>query len=87
MTRRDILNQAGPALYGPAWKNDLARALGAYHPDGPREHIDNRLLRRWAAGDRPIPDWILPALLSMLESQHAANDVIRAAIRTNLEAI
>lgn len=49
-------------VYGDRWQRALARALGAYHPDGPRRSIDDRLVRRWAAGERLIPAWVWPAL-------------------------
>lgn len=79
MTRRDALIQAGPILYGPAWQSALARSLGPHHPDGPREAIDDRLVRRWAAGQRPIPDWTIRALLELLQERaQAAGDVGRA---------
>lgn len=66
MTRRGTLLQAGPLLYGSAWKTDLCKALGERHPDGPRKQIDDRLMRRWATGQRPIPNWVLPAVCDLI---------------------
>lgn len=56
-------------IYGEDWQRPLARALGPLHPDGARDAIDDRLVRRWAAGERPIPEWVGPALVHILERQ------------------
>ena len=41
----DDLRSVGEAAFGPRWQRDLARALDT----------DERLVRRWVAGDRPLP--------------------------------
>jgi len=41
----DRLKTCGEALFGAQWQRDLAREI----------HVDDRLVRRWAAGDRPVP--------------------------------
>jgi len=69
MLRSELFSQAGAALCGPTWKNHLARVLGPYHPDGPRDQVDPRLVRRWAKGDRPIPDWVLATLRNCLRDK------------------
>lgn len=56
-------------LYGSDWQRPLARGLGSLHPDGPRETMDDRLVRRWAAGERSIPEWVGPALVQVLRRQ------------------
>jgi hypothetical protein len=71
-TRRDTLIQAGRVLYGPAWQSALARDLGPLHPDGPRDKYDDRTIRRWAAGQRSIPDWALTALRELLRGRSQA---------------
>jgi hypothetical protein len=48
----DDLRNVGEAAFGPRWQRDLARAL----------NTDERLVRRWVAGDRPLPA-TLPARL------------------------
>jgi hypothetical protein len=40
------LNRIGTALYGGYWQTQLADALG----------VNQRTVRRWVAGDLPIPD-------------------------------
>lgn len=47
MTRDDLI-AAGESLYGPRWQSEVARLL----------EIDNRRVRAWLAGERPIPDGI-----------------------------
>lgn len=70
MSREDLALIASD-FYGPRWRHALARALGPYHPRGPRETIDPRLVARWASGDRPIPEWVKPAL-GIIARQHLA---------------
>ena len=41
----DDLRNVGEAAYGPRWQRELARDLS----------IGDRLVRRWVAGDRPMP--------------------------------
>ncbi len=60
------LTEIGRLLYGEDWQRPLARGLGPLHPDGARESIDDRLVRRWAAGDRPIPAWVGQAVLKLM---------------------
>jgi hypothetical protein len=69
--RRDLLARAGSILFGPEWQRPVARMLGPLHPEGGRDTIDDRLLRRWASGERPIPDWVIPALQRAIASRAA----------------
>lgn len=62
----ELLARAGRALAGDDWRRPLARALGPLHPDGPREELDQRLVSRWALGQREIPAWVRPALVGLL---------------------
>jgi hypothetical protein len=49
------LEQVGPALYGPRWQVELARALG----------VSDRTVRRWAvSGD--LPAHHLPAVRKLI---------------------
>jgi hypothetical protein len=62
------------------WKACLARDLGQYHPRGPRDGLDVRLVRRWVSGERPTPTW-LPAALCRIAQRYSrqarqrANDI------------
>ena len=60
-TDQDRLARAGRLLLGLEWQRPLARALD----------IDDRLVRRWVAGERPIPAWVWPAL-AMLARERLA---------------
>lgn len=65
----ELLAAAGERLCGEHWQRSLARVLGPHHPDGPREAIDDRLVRRWAAGERHVPAWVLRVLVRLLERE------------------
>lgn len=43
---RDLLVSAGEALYGPQWQTAIAADLG----------VTSRTVRRWLAGEWPVPD-------------------------------
>ena len=53
-------------LHGDGWVRGIAADLGALHPDGPRDPIDDRLIRRWAAGTRDVPEWVTQTLAIVL---------------------
>lgn len=83
MTALDLLRAAGVAAFGPRWQVPLARALGPLRPAG-HPGISGRQVRRWVAGDTPVPAWALSAVPAMLSAQaeaHAAraSDLRRAA--------
>lgn len=92
MTPREMLARAGEALTGDDnWAKALARALGAHHPDGPRETIDPRSVSRWRTGAMEILPWAIEALPAILHDHadaleteagrlhDAADDVMSAA--------
>ncbi len=67
------LADIGRALHGEEWQRATARDLGAFHPRGPRTHLDDRHFRRWIAGDVAIPNWVedaLPKLVSLGIERH-----------------
>ena len=72
-TDRDLLRRAGELLHGRQWQRAIARSLGAYHPGGQRDSLDDRLVRRWVAGDRPVPAWVWPALADLLDAERRAH--------------
>ena len=79
--RRDLFVSPSAMLFGPEWQHAIARSLGPFHPDGSREAIDSRLVRRWASGERVVPIWVISAVARMLESRVAELDTMR--IRLN----
>lgn len=62
------LKTAGEALFGVEWYRALARALGPLHPRGARESINDRLVHRWAKGERPVPAWV-PEVLPQIAQE------------------
>jgi hypothetical protein len=67
-------------LFGVEWQHAVARALGPFHPDGPREAIDGRLVRRWASGERVVPNWVISALAKMLELRERETSAMRVRV-------
>jgi hypothetical protein len=65
--RRDIFVGTGAVLFGADWQRAIARTLGRWHPQGARDAIDDRLVRRWATGERPVPHWVFPALAEVVD--------------------
>lgn len=61
MTRQSLA-AAAKLLYGAQWQRPLSLSLC----------VDNRLVRRWASGDRPIPSWVDSALPGLLTERIAA---------------
>lgn len=61
------LKQVGEALYGPEWQRAVARDLGPLHPRGGRDHLDDRLVRRWISGERLIAAWVSDALPELIQ--------------------
>ncbi|WP_238229487.1 hypothetical protein [Methylobacterium hispanicum] len=75
--RPDLLAAAGEALFGPEWRRPVAAALG----------VDARLVQRWAAGQRDIPDTVAPALLALLGREASALEAQALALRRAAAAI
>lgn len=57
--QRDKLRRYGEALYGERWQSDLARALG----------INDRRVRQWLTGDRPIPPGVWTDISKLLQQR------------------
>ena len=66
-----LLSQAGQALYGPRWQSELGRDLD----------IDDRTMRRWVAGDSPVPSGVTVDLLRLLTQRAADIDDLIPAIK------
>ena len=56
---KELLTEAATALLGTLWQSPLARMLD----------VDGRLVRRWAAGERPVPTWVLRSLAGELKKR------------------
>lgn len=72
-----LLALAGKALYGDQWQRPLALAL----------ERDNRLVRRWAAGDRDIPQEVWEPLRALLRDRAAALAAEVRAVAAALDAL
>jgi hypothetical protein len=75
--RRDLFVSPSAMLFGPEWQHAVARSLGQFHPEGAREAIDSRLVRRWASGERVVPIWVISAIARILESRMMESDAMR----------
>jgi hypothetical protein len=75
-SHHDLFVSAGSLLFGQEWQRPIARMLGPLRPDGSGAPIDDRLVRRWAAGERPIPDWVIPSLQRAITSRATALGVM-----------
>lgn len=63
----DTLRRAAALLVGPdPGAREMGRLLGPAHPDGPRDELDPRLMRRWLSGARDIPGWVVAELERLL---------------------
>lgn len=82
-----LVSSVAQMLYGDDWQRPLARGLGPLHPEGARESIDARLVRRWAAGERPVPGWVGTALVSLLESEAFGHEAKGRALRERAERL
>lgn len=49
------LRRIGALLFGPQWQHVLSRFLD----------VDTRLVRRWAGGQNPVPQWAMEKLESL----------------------
>lgn len=64
MTRTNF-RRIGALLLGDQWQRPLARYL----------EVDDRLVRRWASGDRqPIPAWVAEEMNGLLWRRQRALD-------------
>jgi len=68
----ELLREAGEALYGPRWKKDLASDLA----------VNERTIRRWSAGEWPVPDGLAKKILELIEIQALAVAAIRKKLRS-----
>lgn len=71
---RALLWLAAPALLGDQWQTPLARLLD----------VDDRLVRRWAAGSREVPLWVLQRLAEELDTRRVAVSAVCGALEARL---
>lgn len=83
-TSRDLLIAAGQLLFGEQWQNAFARAAANYRETGSGS-LDPRLVRRWVAGDRPVPPWTLRMALVMISERRAAFADLEARLTEHLQ--
>jgi len=72
MTDPELLEAAGRALHGEHWVSELARTLG----------VAERTVRRWLAGQFPIPPGIWPELEALCAERAIALDTVRSRLRS-----
>ncbi len=63
MSRIELLESTGKALYGERWQSELARDLG---------FSDGRRIRQWLSQDRPVPEGICEDLTRLLNERAQA---------------
>lgn len=66
-----LLADCGEALYGPRWQTDLARDL----------RVSDRTVRRWAAGEQPMPPSACADLLRLAQERAALLDSLARRLR------
>lgn len=62
-----LLHEAGTALYGERWRQPLASALS----------VSERTVRRWAAGEWPVPAKVWGELRTLLTEHGKALASVR----------
>lgn len=67
MTSSSLLSHLASLLYGPHPLSALASHL--HNPTSLTPSVDYRLVRRWAKGERPIPDWVWDEMRRLLEER------------------
>jgi len=73
MNHREMLRQAGEALYGERWQSELSRAVG----------VSDRTMRRWVSDPYEIPGGVWNDIQQLLLSRGVSieklrNEIIRA---------
>lgn len=72
----DELARIGEALYGPQWQNPLARALD----------INERAVRYFLSGERPVHVGIATDILMLIEDQEVELHDIAKQLRKAIKA-
>lgn len=69
----DELKEAGTALYGDQWRENLARSL----------NVDSRRIPQWETGKRAIPVGVTNDLLTLLQENHRRIETLIKKIEDN----
>ena len=69
---RDLFARVGCALYGDRWQTQLAGALG----------VADRTVRRWAAGEQPVPDGVVTDLCRLMADRRIELDGLETALQS-----
>lgn len=69
----ELLIECGRALYGQQWQSPLARDLG----------VSDRTIRRWVAGQFPVPDGVAADLRRLCVARGAQLRALAAALRAH----
>jgi DNA-binding transcriptional regulator YdaS (Cro superfamily) len=70
----DDLRRCGEALYGPRFQRTLANVLG----------INERTIRRWVTGDRPVPPGVQQEIARLLKKRAAKAARLAADIHEDI---
>ena len=62
----ELLTECGQVLYGQQWQSALARDLG----------VGDRTIRRWVAGQFPVPVGVRADLVTMLKERGVMLDAL-----------
>ena len=73
----DQLTAIGTALYGQQWQSALARDLG----------VADRTMRRWVAGESPIPTGIIADLHRLLRERQINIQELLADLPQTLDSL
>ena len=68
------LRHCGEVLYGPRFQRTLANVLG----------INERTIRRWVAGDRPVPPGVQQEIARLLKKRAAKAARLAADIHKDI---
>lgn len=75
MSNTVLFIEAAQAIFGSRWQSELARQIGK----------DDRTVRRYAAGDSPIPDDVLKTMQGLLaERRDQLDGLIERFINENI---
>jgi hypothetical protein len=65
------LRMVGELLFGSRWQSELARSLSPFRASSVSTPLNDRVVRRWAASETPVPNWVWSGVIALLE-RHAA---------------